>query len=202
MIGPMDAPSGTETKLILPSSRAVKLWYRLAGGTFIKVNDEMDFTDVWEDLEEHAFPTGEGAKAAKMQAAKEGSVIVQRSIVTTIGKTAGTLRFLLSLRDAHDITTGKSILTSGNPNLSAPEVFAQKVHLNPPPVENSFHRIGVGLSEANGIYYLFDVHHLSLADAPEITRVEGADPVLWATVEKVRTALKGKPMELDLLNKR
>lgn len=133
--------SGIERKASIPPQAMVELLFALRGGTFIKQND----FDLAEMLEEVEFPTGAEAKKAKLDWAQRGNVLVSRSIVTMTEGTADSCKILLSHREPnHLITTGASILTSGDPRLTPNLVLSNKVIVTPEPT--TFERMGFALS--------------------------------------------------------
>lgn len=184
-----------ETKSVLTPEAMVQLLYRLHGGSFTPSASPARIDDLHAPRQ---FPLGALGKEAKLQASREGNVLVQTSVVAT----SNDARVLLSMRTApHLVTAGGSILTSGDPRLPPSEVFLQKVAVRPVPERDAYQRIGVGLSsleQTGGIRYAFDIYRVQLDAHNRISSLTG-DHVQLVTWEEAAAALQGKPLELSLL---
>lgn len=190
----MESNPTFETKAILTSEAMVKLLFGRWGGSFF---DDEDF-DLESLLTEMEFPTGPDAKKAKRASAEAGNVIVSRSIVTVTDSTAGACRILLMHRDKHLVTTGGSILTSGNPHASPSDVLSNKVQISTPPQE--FQKIGIGLSspeQTGDIHYLFEIFRTRIQDDAQITALK--DQATLVTIDQAKAAIAGKRLEEEVL---
>jgi hypothetical protein len=186
-----------EKKLILPPQAIVKLLFAVRGGTFV----ESQGYDLQSLLKEVEFPTGPDSKAAKLESAEQGNVIVSRSIVTMMGDIGDQCRVLLLHREQeHSVTKGASILTSGDPRKSSAEVLANKVTIEPTPVD--FRQMGLALSspeQTGGVHYLFDVVLARIAQDATVQTLKDHGTLL--SPEEILEAIKDKPLELAIFRK-
>jgi len=195
----MNAPSSLEKKLVMPPKAFVELLFKLKGGSFIDAED----ADIAALLEEMEFPTGEEGKAPKKEAAENGYVFVNRSVVATTKQTGDACRILLLHRgESHAVTTGGSILTSGDPRMEAAAILSKKVSVEQAGDAPSFEKMGVALSDpakTKGIHYLFDIHRARIADDAKImTQVDHGTLI---GLNEAMQAIQDKPTELAVLER-
>lgn len=185
-----------ETKVVLPPDAFVQLIFKLKGGTFLDADD----ADLEQMLKEMEFPEDEGAREAKLDAANKGIVLVNRSIVTLTAETGAACRALLLHRDEHVITTGASVLTSGDPRKTPADVLGAKVTIDPQP--SAFERMGYALSDpkqTKGVHYLFDVHATRID--PSAMAVSMKDHATLVSVDDALKAIKNKQLETAILRR-
>ncbi len=192
----MGIDQSMERKSYLPAKALVDLLFRLQGGTFI--DDEDGNLDA--QLQTIDFPVGPEGKDAKRQSAEQGNILVQRSIITLTDETLEECRVLLLHREEHAITTGGSILTSGDPHNSPDTVLSKKVTITPPP--SDFKRLGIALSspaQTNGIHYLFEIFRSRID--PEAQIVTHKDHGTLVSLEQALQAVLDKPVESAVLRR-
>lgn len=182
-----------ETKVILPPAAFVQLFFALKGGDFIEgIDAELDAL-----IQTMDFPIGDAGKTAKLSAAQEGNVIVSRSIVLTAQGADRDMRVLLSQRnDQHKVTTGGSILVSGDIRKKPEEILAKKIVFPSSPVIE-FKRMGFALSspeQTKGIHYLFEIFRARLETLQQVTSL-GDDSVNFVGLDDAMNAINGKPLE-------
>lgn len=193
----MNAPSSLEKKLVLPPAALVKLLYKIKGGSFIDAND----TEIADLLQEIEFPTGEEGREPKLEASEQGNLFVNRSIVTVTAGTRDAAKILVLHRgDTHAITTGGSIMTSGDPRKAPGDILNQKVTTDPAP--QAFDRLGFALShpdKTKGINYLFEVFRAKIEDDAQVmTTIDNGSLV---TFDEAEAAIREKPTEMAVLDK-
>ncbi len=135
------------------------------------------------------------AKPEKVEFAKEGNVLVMRSVLITTREELA--RILVTHRDEHTITTGASILTSGNPDQDPAQVLGRKITIDPAPDE--FELLGYGLSAPSGIRYLFQVYRARILGTEEI--VPKKERASLVPLFEALDAVKDKRLEANVLRK-
>ncbi len=107
---------------------------------------------------------------------------------------------LLHRGDPHVVTTGGSVLTSGDPRVSPADILAQKVQMDPAPDESLFSRFGLALSDpkkTGGIHYLFDVHKAVITGNETIATSKDSGTLV--SIDDALRAVDGKPVEIAVL---
>jgi len=189
-------PSSIERKVVLPPDAFVRLLFQLKGGTFIDAGD-CDLDVLLQDVE---FPIGPAGKQAKLESASQGNVLVNRSIVTMTDDIGDRCRILLLHRDQHIVTTGASVLTSGDPRNTPDIVLSNKVTVTPAPLD--FERMGFALSspeQTKGIHYLFDVFRARIAGNAQVTALKDYGTLL--SQNEALKAIEDKPLELAIMKR-
>jgi hypothetical protein len=183
-----------ETKTVLKPDAFTKLMFRKFGGRFFVQGDE-----TIDGLERMEFKTGPEGKKEKLDAAQQGLVIVQRSIVTTFRDKQR--KVLVSERIGHEVTGGGSILVSGDGDGDPEEILRNKLIIDDG-IDGAFESLGLGFSKpenTGGIHYLFIVERLQLQRLFDVRAPEGKDPVQFQTLGIAKKRVTGKPMEEEIL---
>lgn len=192
-------PDAVEIKDVLAPDDAGPLLALLKAGTLTE-----GISGPWDKVQKKEFPTGPDAKQSKIDAAREGFVFVQRGILLYRGATEDAIRVLLHGRNAHVITKGLSVLSSGSVQVPPAKAVGKKVIVAPPLADEDFASLGLGLSTTDdGIHYVFDVSRGKLPHGSEVVEAEDPtptkDPREWVTIGDAEKAVTKKAMEVSVL---
>lgn len=209
---PPSSPDNLELKAVLDVHGTSQLLLQSLAGNAIPVKEHRNAVMTLIDpsrIREQTFISGAEGVTQKQAFSRLGGVIVQKGIVLEPTPKKILIHNRLEAtgnNSGHRVVTGSSILVSGDARKDPMEILDKKLILDEADTDEDSlppELIGIGVSKAKEIYYLFLLYRKKLlkglAGLP--TRNPNADSVSVTTRGGAARLVKNKPLEQSILKR-